>query len=181
MTTPPNDIVAMSEPPQTITYGSQEPNPGRFRSLYNSSEFSDIKITLEGANGSTYTLYAHKVVLAASSKWFDDYFKSHAGVSDLFGFCFGEGYNLDGDSIAQVLKHMYGIPVETSNQDNTGNSCLRWPRLCQAAEALGIPVLSEYAASQLEKQLEDLLGPQKRVAWLMSEMKYVSSLRGVRV
>ncbi|KAM0722652.1 hypothetical protein Q7P37_002093 [Cladosporium fusiforme] len=132
--------------------------PGVFQMYYRSTILSDIVLILpaEHTGGSKFRFPAHKLVLSVGSVAFKEYFQENPEVRELDVLELPKLSVLNPPSqytLRCAVAYLYGIGLTTTKSQDTVNCCY----LCEAAEALGIPVLRDSMLKIVEKRLEQEL------------------------
>ncbi|KAM0722650.1 hypothetical protein Q7P37_002091 [Cladosporium fusiforme] len=130
------------------------PPPGQL--WYNSPAYWDVVIVLSKYD-EDLRIHAHKIVLAAASQVFDNWFKARPQdtelrISDILeaNYLYVGGDSIEPEIFEMVLEHIYGISHRRLLTYEVG-------QLCRAAEGLGITDLCESAAQELEVRFDSLV------------------------
>ncbi|KAM0722653.1 hypothetical protein Q7P37_002094 [Cladosporium fusiforme] len=158
--------------PQPIALGLLE----RFKGHYDDPKFADVKVFTTNFRRDERQVLAHKIVLAASSEVFDAYFKEHPDADEVDAYELCRCSRLDAYAIETVLGHIYSFAL-----DSNGFETYEWAGICKAAESLGVPILCEYAEQQLDKQLNEEMGPDYRVENFVEAVQDASEFAGFKV
>merc|ERR1712223_1467225 len=86
---------------------------GSFRELRNNNKFSDISLSCRNTNGGSLSIRAHRVILSAYSRIFEDMFSNHPSTTDPMVYLKGVIF----DDLKNLLDFMYNgeVSVPQSN------------------------------------------------------------------
>ncbi|GAB7328788.1 hypothetical protein MBLNU13_g00680t1 [Cladosporium sp. NU13] len=151
-----------------------------FQDYYNSIEFSDVKtmfkVDVRDYRGNfgyveEQVVYARRVVLAAGSRAFRDYFETHTqvGTTD-YTVLASDICSVPDEVFLAVLRHLYGVPSSPEDEDKDVIPAMDWRKLCGVVNQFGIPsLLQDVYKNHKDSEATELIA---KLAW-----KNIANLR----